>query len=176
MSIDNDALYMLTDVSGTDIGTLHNDIEKLSLYCGDRKNISLEDVAKVSSSMRSVSVFEVVNAIVERRLKDAFFSLKRAIDEGEPPVRIFYFIVREFRMILKAKTLMDGGESPEEAARAVGIPVFKVKEFSQRVQKFSKEEIDSLFEKLIDVDSRLKGGVIRPRIVLEDLLLSIFLT
>lgn len=176
MSINNDALYMLTDIAGTDMLTLHNDIEKLTLYCGDRKNISLEDVVKVSSSMRSVSVFDVVNAIVDRRFKDAIFSLKRAVDEGEPPVRIFYFIVREFRMMLKARTLIDSGESPEEAAKAAGVPGFKLREFSQRLQKFSKVELFSLFERLIDVDSRLKGGSIRPGIVLEGLLLSIYLS
>ncbi len=174
-SIDNDALHLLTEIAGDDMLSIDNDIEKLTLYCGDRKNVSLEDVSRVSSSMRSASVFEVANAIVDRRLKDAISSLKRAIHDGEPPVRIFYFIVREFRMMLKAKTLMDAGESPEAAAKAAGIPPFKVKEFSQRVQKFSREELHKLFERLIAVDGRLKGGVLRPEMVLEDLILSVCL-
>lgn len=169
--IDNDALYRLTDLAGNDMYTLSMDIEKLTLYCGDRRHITLQDVAMVSSSMRSVSVFEVVNAIMEKRFKDAIFSLKRAIDEGEPPVRIFYFIVREFRMMLKARILIDAGESPGKAAMAAGIPGFKVREFTQRVQKLSKKDLCKIFERLIDIDKRLKGGALRPEMVLEELLL-----
>ena len=176
MGIDQDALSMLADVTGNDLWTLHHDIEKLVLYCGDRKQITLKDVAGVSSSMRSISVFEVVNAVIEKRFKDAFLFLKRAMDEGEPPVRIFYFIVREFRMMLKAKILTEAGESVEEAAKEAGVPPFKVAEFSQRLRKFSKEELQRLFERLIDVDSRLKGGALRPERVLEELFLSIHLS
>lgn len=171
--IETDALYMLTDSAGNDMYTLYNDIEKLVLYCGDRKNVSLKDVEMVSSNMRSVSVFEVVDAMADRRFKDAVFALKRAIDEGEPPVRVFYFIVREFRMILKASILIDAGESSERAATLAGVPAFKVKEFSQRIQKFSTKDLYNIFEKLIDIDRRLKGGAMRPAVVLEELLLFI---
>ena len=123
--------------------------------------------------MRSISVFEVVNAVIEKRLKDALLFLKRAIDEGEPPVRIFYFIVREFRMMLKAKILIEAGESAEDAAKEAGVPPFKVAEFSQRLRKFTKKDLQRVFERLIDVDSRLKGGALRPETVLEELFLSI---
>lgn len=173
-SIDPDALHLLTEAVGNDMMTLNQDIEKLSLYCGNRRQISLNDVATVSSAMRSVSVFEVVNAMMEGRVKDALFSLKRAIDEGEPPVRIFYFIVREFRMMLKARMMLDQGRSPEEAARAAGVPGFKAREFSRRLQKFSREDLYRLFMKLIETDGMLKGGALRPEIALEALLLDVY--
>lgn len=169
--IENEALHMLADISGNDIGTLNNEIEKLILYCGDRKSISTEDVATVSSGMKSVTVFEVVNAMIEKRFKEAVFYLKRAIDEGEPPVRIFYFIVREFRLMLKARILIDAGDPPDAAARAVGIPPFKVSEFSQRVQKIPKKELYKLFGKLMETDLKLKGGALKPAMALEELLL-----
>ena len=174
--IDNDAVDLLTDIEGNDMLTLNNDIEKLILYCGDRKRITLKDVGMVSSSMRNVSVFEVVNAIIERKVKDAVSFLKKAIEDGEPPVRIFYFIVREFRMMLKARVLIDAGRSPEEAAKAAGIPPFKIREFSQRINKFSKRDLSCIFEKLIGIDAQLKGGALKPEFVLEDFILSIFLT
>ena len=173
-SIDKDAINLLTEAEGNDMLTLNNDIEKLVLYCGDRKNISMKDVAMVSGGMRSVSVFELVNSIVDRRLKDAISSLKRAIDDGEPPVKILFFIVREFRIILKARTLIDAGESPEDAAKAVGVPGFKIKEFSQRIRKFSRIELYNLFEKLMETDGRLKGSALRPEYELERLILSIY--
>ncbi|MBI5755346.1 MAG: DNA polymerase III subunit delta [Nitrospirae bacterium] len=170
--IDDEAVYMLADMTGNDMLSLRSDIEKLTMYCKDKKSMSINDVAAASSSMRSVSVFEVVNAMVERRYKDGVYFLKRALDEGEPPVRIFYFIVKELRAMLKARTLIDAGESPERAAIRVGVPPFKVKEFSQRLQKFPTRDLITLFDKLIDADSSLKGGAVRPGIVLENLLLS----
>jgi len=171
-TIDNDALSILTDYAGYDMLTLRNDIEKLLLYCADRKDISINDVTLVSSNIRSVSVFEVVNALIERRYKDAIRFLKKAVDEGEPPVRVFYFIVKDIRMLLKARTLLDAGKSFEDAAKSAGVPAFKVKDFSQRVKRFPKEELYNLFEKLVVFDSRLKGGALRPELVLEDLIFS----
>lgn len=172
--IDKDAINLLTESEGTDMLTLDNDIEKLVLYCWDRKNISVKDVAAVSGGLKGVSVFEVVNAIVDRRVKDAISFLKRAIDDGEPPVKILYFIVREFRMMLKARTLIDAGESPDNAAKAAGVPVFKIKEFSLRIQKFSRIELDDIFAKLMETDGRLKGSALRPEHILERLILSVF--
>src|SRR3990172_10973057 len=107
-TINDDAAQMLSDMAGSDMMSLRNDIEKLTLYCMDKKTISLSDVTKVSNNIRSVSVFEVINAIFDRRLKDAILALKRALDEGEAPVKIFYFITREFRTMLKASLLIDG--------------------------------------------------------------------
>ncbi len=173
-SIDKDALDILTEVAGNDMLSLNNDLEKLILYCNDRKTISTKDVEAVSSSMRSFSVFEVVNAIIDSRLKDAVFSLRRAIDDGEPPVRVFYFILREFRMMLKARTLIDAGKPQEEAAKLAGVPPFKVREFSQRIQKFSQTDLCILFDKLVSIDNRLKGSALKPAMVLEDLLLFIY--
>lgn len=173
-NIDKDALDILTEVAGNDILSLNNDLEKLILYCSDRKNISIKDAEAVSSSMRRFSVFEVVNSIIDRKIKDAVFSLHRALDDGEPPVRVFYFILREFRMMLKCRTLIDTGELQEEAAKLSGVPAFKVREFSQRMKKFSRKDLFLLFDKLLSIDSRLKGGGLTPRMILEELLLFIY--
>ena len=172
-TINDDAAQMLSDMAGSDMMSLRNDIEKLTLYCMDKKTISLSDVTKVSNNIRSISVFEVINAIFDRRLKDAILALKRALDEGEAPVKIFYFITREFRTMLKASLLIDGGESPDKAAIRSGVPPFKAGEFSQRLKKFNRMELNRMFESLIDTDSLLKGSAIKPAIVLEKLLLTV---
>ena len=172
-TINDDAAQMLSDMAGSDMMSLRNDIEKLTLYCMDKKTISLSDVTKVSNNIRSISVFEVINAIFDRRLKDAILALKRALDEGEAPVKIFYFITREFRTMLKASLLIDGGESPYKAAIRSGVPPFKAGEFSQRLKKFNRMELNRMFESLIDTDSLLKGSAIKPAIVLEKLLLTV---
>ncbi|MCC7202235.1 MAG: DNA polymerase III subunit delta [Nitrospirae bacterium] len=172
-TIDEDAVSILADMAGSDLMSLRNDIEKLVLYCMDKKTISLNDVTTVSNNIRSVSVFEVTSAIFERRLKDAVRALKRALDEGEPPVRIFYFITREFRMMLRAVALIEGGELPDKAAIRVGVPAFKAGEFSQRLKKFDRTELHSMFGRLTDTESLLKGSAIKPSIVLEKLLLSV---
>src|SRR3990170_974606 len=99
--INDDAVLMLADMAGSDMMSLRNDIEKLTLYCRDKKTISMSDVTMVSNNIRSVSVFEVVNAIFDRRLKDAILALKRALDEGEAPVKIFFFITKEVRTMKK---------------------------------------------------------------------------
>src|SRR3989304_5781149 len=172
-TISDDAAYMLADMAGSNMMSLRNDIEKLTLYCRDKKTISLSDVTMVSNNIRSVSVFEVINAIFDRRLKDAILALKRAIDEGEPPVKIFYFITKEVRTMLKASLLIDGGEAPYKAAIRSGVPPFKAGEFSQRLKMFNRMELNRMFESLIDTDSLLKGSAIKPAIVLENLLLTV---
>jgi len=171
--IDLHALDLLIEMVGKDMMTLNQDIEKLILYCGDRVKITMKDVVEVSSAMRSVSTFEVVDAMMEGRLKESLIFLKRAIDEGEPPVRIFYFIVREFRAMLKARMLIDTGKDLDEAIQAAGVPQFKVKEFSRPLQRFSLKDLQKIFMRLVETDGMLKGGALRPEIALEGLLLHI---
>ncbi|MCC6545000.1 MAG: DNA polymerase III subunit delta [Nitrospirae bacterium] len=173
IAINDDAAYMLSEMAGSDMMSLRNDIEKLTLYSRDKKTISLSDVTKVSNNIRSVSVFEVINAIFDRRLNDAILALKRAMDEGEAPVKIFFFITKEVRTMLKANVLIDAGEKPDKAAIHAGVPPFKAGEFSQRLKKFTGKELNKIFESLIETDSLLKGSAIKPAIVLEKLLLTV---
>lgn len=172
-NIDDHALYTLIEFTGNDMRSLDNDMEKLILYTSDRQDVSVEDVVKVSSAMRSISVFEVVNTLMAKRLKDALFYLRRALVDGEPPMRILYFITREYRMMIRAKLFMESGKSPGEAAKMSGVPYFKHKEFLERVRSFSLDELYRIYERLFDADMELKNNIQKPAQVLETLFLSL---
>src|SRR4030066_1902238 len=51
-TINDDAAYMLADMAGSDMMSPRDDIEKLTLYCRDKKKISLNDVKMVLKKYR----------------------------------------------------------------------------------------------------------------------------
>jgi len=173
-TIDEQALYMLIEATGDSMYDLANDMEKLILYTHGQKHITSRDIAMVSSKMRSVSVFEITNAIMKGIPQQALMLLHRALEDGEHPVRILYFITREFRLLLKIKALILKGFSPQEAIKKASIPSFKYNEFLKRVNTLSMDTLYMIYKKLISADLALKGGSSMKSVhLLEQLLLDV---
>ncbi len=54
---------MLTDISGENRNTLEAQLEKIFLYIGDSKEITIESIRGLSTSLKQYTIFDLQNAI-----------------------------------------------------------------------------------------------------------------
>ena len=78
-------MRLLAELVGGNLWTLDSEMEKLSLYCAGRK-VEGEDVRLLVSFANEMSVFNAVDAILERRYSEALRIMRRLM-EGGPPAR-----------------------------------------------------------------------------------------
>ncbi|NIV97852.1 DNA polymerase III subunit delta, partial [Candidatus Saccharibacteria bacterium] len=64
--MDKRAYRTIYEMTGFDIGTFSDNIEKLISYVGDRKRITVEDVAFVLKRTKKDPIYELTNAIADR--------------------------------------------------------------------------------------------------------------
>lgn len=172
-TIDDEAVYALIEATGSSMHDLANDMEKILLYTHGKKHVTSLDVVKVSSGMRSISVFEIVNSIMNGNIKKALKFLYKAIEDGEPPVRILYFITREYRLLLRIRAFIDRGLAPHEAMKKAGVPYFKTQDFLKQLKVISIDDLYRIYKRLLAADLDLKGSTSRPVHVLEQLIMGL---
>ncbi len=109
-SIDRDAYSALCEMTGFDLRTFSNNLEKLVHYAGDRKNITAADVESVLKRTKQDPVYELTNAVSDRNAGDALFFLNSLLSAGFAPLQILGAMINQIRKVLVSKGFT---ESPQ---------------------------------------------------------------
>jgi len=172
-SIKDRAVHSLQEVVGNRLQDIANELEKLSLYVGDSKEISPEAVEEAVSSLRVESIFELTDRVGNRKLAEALVALSQLIKSGEPPLKILAMITRQFRLLAKACSLLDQGMGLEEIRSALSVPEFAWRKLSPQVTRFSREKLGQSFQLLLHADLVLKTQAVSEKIILERLIIDL---
>lgn len=139
-SMDTKAFYRLYEMTGFDLRTFSNNLEKLILYVGDRPNITSQDVEKTLDRTKLDPIYEFTNAVSDRNLDQALLTLDSLFASGMHPLQVFTALVNHFRKILMAKSFT---QSRYGYGWQPGLPfnVFKT-EVMPRIQEYDREISD----------------------------------
>lgn len=111
-TIDPAGLSALVDAAGDDINKLRDDVSKLVLFAGARKQLTADDVSAVASGDGVVDDWGVVNAIGDGDAARALVEIGRRMDRGDSA----HAIVGQLRWWVSNR-LVEG--APERAKPAV---------------------------------------------------------
>ena len=157
--IEPKAIATLIQSAGIDMYRLKNEIDKLAAY---KKILAEKDVlGMVSAEFRS-DIFAVIDAIAKKDKKLSFKILNDHIEHGESEIYLLSMIVYQFRNLLRVKSLMDQDVSIEQIVKKTGLHPFVVKKSVSVARLFSLEELKKIYQKLFDLDLKMKIGSIEP--------------
>lgn len=172
--VDPSAVRYLIEQAGTDQRLLESEIEKISVYMGEKEIISREDLEPIVNRNPQNTIFELIDCLGQKKKDQALRILNRLIRNGEPPLKVLSMIVRQFRMILKTKALEANRSLVTEFVKELRIPPFIVKKYRQQGARFSMDEIKKIFRLLHKTDLAIKKGELKPDIALEILIGKMF--
>ncbi|MBN2006130.1 MAG: DNA polymerase III subunit delta [Anaerolineae bacterium] len=171
-TIEPAASAVLAQNIGPNLYLLDQEIQKLLLYCGDRKTISLEDVQVMVPYIQSADViFNLVDAIGRRNPRGAAQYLHRLLDVGEHPLGIFGMVVRQFRLLIQVHWLNEQRYSESEIASRLKIHPFVAKKVREQASQFTAEQLRLAYRMLLENDLAIKQGEI-PADAALDLLVA----
>ncbi|NLC58885.1 MAG: DNA polymerase III subunit delta [Armatimonadetes bacterium] len=182
-------------LAGADLTRLRHELEKVVAYAGPGRSVDVADVQLVVSRSPEATVFELTDAIGERRPDRALQALEVLLDAGEPEPRILALIARQIRLIWQAKYLAEKGYLkrsgsqvpaavardllPQEASLSVMGQVqrpFLREKLLRQASAFTWEGLRRGLERVLAADLAFKGiegDVDNPRLVLEMLVLEL---
>lgn len=99
----------LTERCGLDAQRLTNEVEKLIAYVGEREEIDVDDVRHMVAATAELSVFDLVDAVGRREARSAVDQLQRLLAQGADPFMILAMLVRQVRLLIQARWLLDAG-------------------------------------------------------------------
>ena len=98
------AFERLCELTGFDLRTLTNNIDKLIHYVGSRSDISVADVDKVLMRTRKDPVYELTGALSDRNIDMAVFYLDSLLGDTDFfPLQILAAVINHMRKLLMAK-------------------------------------------------------------------------
>jgi DNA polymerase-3 subunit delta len=92
---------------------------------------------------------------------------------GEPRVKILFMIIRQYRLILRAKLLNDSGYSISTIIKKTGWHPYVAKKVLKQSKYFSEKELIYILNKLLEIDIELKTSAGTSEQILETSLLKL---
>jgi len=164
VTIDEKALSQLIDLVGSDVQTLHSELDKLSAAAIDTGSITRELVEALVGRSRELSNFELGDQLIAGDRKRALQTLTRLLDDEVPPVMLLGLIAGNYHRLAVAKEFMNRG-SRDEVFRMV--PGFKRNEFLAALQRSSSKRLAEGLRKIAAADLAIKTSQGTPRLQLE---------
>ncbi|MBN1246963.1 MAG: DNA polymerase III subunit delta [Anaerolineae bacterium] len=166
--IEGRAAAILAQNIGGNLRLLDQEIQKLLLYVGDRDEITAEDVRVMVPYIQSADViFQLVDAMGQRDGRRAATYLHRLLEVGEHPLGIFGMIVRQFRLLIQIRWLIDQHYPQSQIVSRLSLHPYVAKKVSAQADQFTPSQLQDAYRLLMDTDLAIKRGEVPADIALD---------
>ena len=171
-SFEIEAAQLLTNQVGDDKRLADNEIQKLLAYVNYERQVDRDDVIYLTPSAGETNVFAMVDALGNRNGRQASKLLHQLLDRFEPEY-IFYMVVRQFRLLLQAKDIIESGGDSGMIAKKIRVRPFVARKLVNQSRGFSLEALEDIYQKLLDIDEAIKTSRLDTRLALDTLIASL---
>ena len=109
MSMPGGVLSAFLDRAGYNLRQASSEIEKLSLYLGDRKTVDIEDVYLMVAPVREGKFWEFADAFCGGNLPKTLRVMRRLLGQGEAPVGLVVSLQNRLREVLAMSDCLKRG-------------------------------------------------------------------
>ncbi|MGE5462347.1 MAG: DNA polymerase III subunit delta [Syntrophothermus sp.] len=166
------AAEMLKDMVGVDTRQAGMEIAKLLAYANWARPINSQDVEAVCVVTSEQSVFDFVDALANGNGKSAQHLLHRLL-ETEDEFSLWGMVVRQFRLLIQAREILDGRGNKDDVARALGVHPFVAEKAAQQASRFSIESLEAIYHRLLNIDERVKTGQVSLDLAMDTLVVEL---
>jgi DNA polymerase-3 subunit delta len=168
------ALDLLIEALGAEIARVAVEIEKLSLFAGNRV-IGVEDITALVPDARATTIFALVNALGRRDRARALGILDTLTREGEYLPLALAFLSTQFRMALVAREAgLKSSQQIQGHFSRLGVQMWgsRAEQVYQTVSKFSKPQMERALGLIYTADKGLRDARPDDRIVMETFIME----
>lgn len=141
-----------------DKARMMREIEKLSLYVGEDRPATPDDVELLCPADVQSNIFEFVDALVLGRTGRAARMLEKLAASGEPPLRTVFMVRRQFQLAARAKALIERGLPRPEVSRELKVPPFVAKKLEGQAARLDEADLEDALLQVLELERGLKGG------------------
>jgi DNA polymerase-3 subunit delta len=170
--LDPRAAEALKDMVGVDTRQAGMEIAKLLAYVNWARPVTAQDVEEVCIVTSQQSVFDFVDALANGNGKSAQHLLHRLL-ESEDEFALWGMVVRQFRLLIQAREILDARGNQNDVARALGVHPFVAEKTTQQAARFSIESLEYIYRKLLAIDEGVKTSQITLDLAMDTLVVEL---
>lgn len=165
-------LTLFLEKTGTDMDNISREIEKIICYCMDRDVITERDIEEVCIRQINNQIFDMMNAIAEKKRSEAMKLYYDLLTLKEPPMRILFLLARQFNLLLQVKELKKKGYPTKAIGENVGLPGFVAGKYVNQAAKFSTQDLRRAVTDCVEAEEAVKTGRMNDVLSVELLLIQ----
>ncbi len=151
------AAEKLAELVGADTRQAAQEITKLLTYVNWKRAVTATDVEALTPHTAEADVWKMVDALSTGDGKTAL-SLLRGYIEHDGEFYAWSMIVRQFRLLLLAREVLDDRGGLVEAQKALQVGEYPAKKALQHARRFSLTGLERVYHRLLEIDEAAKTG------------------
>ena len=165
-------MELLLTKTGTDMGNLRMELEKLICYTEGRDVVTAEDIEEICTTQTTNRIFDMVRAVTEKNQKRALDLYYDLLTLKEPPMRILFLLAKQYRQLLQVKQFAEAGLAQPEMASKLGVPSFAVRNIASCARAYTISELEQAVKDFVDAEESVKTGRLEDKLSVELLIIK----
>ena len=142
------------------------EILKLLTYVNFERAVEPEDVDLLTAASGTSSVFDLVDTLAQGQTQKAL-QLMRQLLEDQDVYSLFPMVIRQFRLLLQAREVMDEGGGIQEVQKELKLIPFVARKLHGQTNRFSMSELEKIYHDLLRYEEAIKTGEMPADLALE---------
>jgi DNA polymerase-3 subunit delta len=179
VKIDADGARELVDALGSDMMMISNEIEKLILYVGEKKRVTLGDVETMVLAAKQRSLYELTDAISAKERVRALEILDAILLSGEgeeAAIGHIYMLAKTFRqmLVILERNVRDQRMLWAALWQGFRVPPFAADDIIKQARRYqNRRELTRAIRLVAKADLALRSNPVSKRMVLERLVMDL---
>ncbi len=179
VKMDPDGARELVDALGGDMMMISNELEKLILYVGDKKRVTLGDVETMVLAAKQRSLYELTDAISAKDRVRALETLDAILSTGEgddASIGHLYMLAKTFRqmLVILERNVRDQRALWAALWQGFRVPPFAAEDIIKQARRYkSKRELTRGIRLIAKADLAIRSNPPSKRLILEKLVMDL---
>lgn len=179
VKVEQDAARELVDALGADMMLVSRELEKLILYVGEKKHVTLGDVETMVLAAKQRSLYELTDAISAKDKGRALGVLDALLSTGEgddAAIGHLYMLSRTFRqmLVILEKNVRDSRTIWQALWQGFRVPPFAAEDIIRQARRYkNRRELTRGLRLIARADVQLRSNAPSKRLVLEQLVMQL---
>jgi DNA polymerase III subunit delta len=170
--IEKAAADRLVEMVGADTRQAAQEISKLLAYVNWARPIKVADVEAVSIVTAEPDIFAMVDALASGNGRSAQKLLHHLL-KSDDPFSVWGMVVRQFRLLLLAREVIDQRGGQREVEQALGVHSFVAEKVFSQAKRFSLPALEKIYHKLLEIDEAAKTSQVTLDLAMETLVVEL---
>ncbi len=166
------AAARLAEMIADDPRLASQELIKLFTYANYSRPVTLLDVEQVSMVGTPGSIFDLVDALGMGDGKKAQHVLHQLLEKMGTN-ELWGMVIRQFRLLLQVRELMDAGQGIPGIEKTLGLHTFVAGKIFKQAGRFTLASLESIYRKLLEIEVDAKTSQMPLDLALDTLVIEL---
>jgi DNA polymerase-3 subunit delta len=160
------AADLLGSLVGGDPRLADQEINKLLAYVNYKRPVEVDDIELLTPDAGQGNIFVLVDSLAGGDGRGTMNMLHRLL-EVQDGISIFGMVVRQFRLLILTREILDEGDDSSQVARQLKTPLFLAEKLTNQARRFRLTDLETTYHRLLELDEAMKTGEMASDLALE---------